>query len=183
MSEKIQVPIYGDDIAKLDVVRAEMARRKVPFRKGGNEYTASHVVSWLIQEFPELLRQRGGREATGTGDAVLEKINAAVTAQIELNRATTATVTVGRGKNQVTVRYQQRAITPRWIREKCSVNADAVADYLAKHGADVAAHNEWLVANCGYETDTENYNRRTSKAEIKATGGGGAADDGDEDGE
>jgi hypothetical protein len=161
----------------LNKIRELMKLERVsPDHRDG--YSVKLAVTWAIENLPRYANLRGGRPATGTGDDVLSRCNDAVNAQIELNRNTQKTVQVGRGKNSITVRYEQRAITERWLRDKAGVNAQAVEDFMLANGDMINQHNEWLVKNCGYPVDAdikqaiENFNRRTSKAELRASGKG-----------
>lgn len=152
----------------LHAVKDEMARRGIEPDGRKGEITHGAAVRWLLENFNDLLETRGGRPATGTGDEVLQRIHDAVTAQIKLNETTDKTVTVGRGKNAVTVKYEQRAITDRWVRDTANANADAVTEYMKEHGEEIAKHNQWLVDSCGYPAEIENFNRRTGKAQARA---------------
>ena len=155
---------------KYNDISAYMAAKGVK-TANGSAYSPAEIFIYAFENFSA---SRGGRTATGTGDEVLGRIHDAVQAQMKLNKATDKLVTVGRGRNEVKIKYEQRSITERFMRESANANAVAVDDYLKVHGDAVIKHNEWLVKNCGYPVDADtqsaidNFNRRTSKANIKA---------------
>lgn len=128
------------------------------------------AFKWLLENYAEITSARGGRPKTGPGDELMARIHETVTEQMRLNETTDKTVTVGRGKNSVVVRYEQRAITDRWIRDAANANAETVALYMAQHAEEIERHNAWLIESCGYPTEIENFNRRTGKASVKAEG-------------
>ena len=134
-------------------------------RKQG--YTVNEMVHWAVENFFDYGGVKGGRPATGTGSDVLARVHDVVTAQMQLNKTTDKTVTVGKGKNSVTVKYEQRAITDRWIRDSAGVNAEASKAYIESHKDEIDAHNAWLISDCGYPAEVENFNRRTGKASAK----------------
>ena len=138
----------------------------------GKTFSQSDVMKFCLDNFFD--GKNKGREKTGAGADVITRIHDAVENQIKKNKNSEKTIKIGRGRNEVTVKYEQRAITSSWIRAVSNANADAINDYLKGQGDMVDKHNKWLVANCGYPVDSieneaiANFNRRTSKAEKRA---------------
>jgi hypothetical protein len=121
-------------------------------------------------------------EGGGAESVTLSYIDSVVKNQMELNRVTQKTIMVGSGKSETSVKFEQRAITPKWIMDRTlsnsqagiegarSVNLDAATEYLKLH-PDVLQHNQWLCTSNGVEpTDSniQNFNRRTGKAAARS---------------
>jgi len=162
------IKISDELLANIEKIKKAMDARGI--ESHGTAVLTSDVVEFAINNF----FMTTGRKTTGTGDEILSRINEAVKTQMKLNKTTDKKVQVGRGRNAVSVMYEQRSITDRFIRETAKVNAKATNEYMSTHGDDIQEHNEWLVKNCGYPVDSdtefaiENFNRRTSKASKRA---------------
>jgi hypothetical protein len=153
------------------IVELMAARGEKPTQ--GKDYSQADIMRYTINNFFSG-NTGGGRKKTGAGTDVLKRIHDAVQTQIDLNKKTDKTIKIGRGRNEVMVKYEQRTITDRFMRETANANASAVDDYLKGQVDMIEEHNKWLVANCGYPVDSieneaiANFNRRTAKAEKRA---------------
>lgn len=95
-----------------------------------------------------------------------EKIHKVVTNQMNLNASTDKVITVGVGDNARQVRYQQRAITGKWIMENAGATFKACKEYLEQHAQEIADHHK-TVLGLTDPKKIENFNRSTGKASSR----------------
>jgi len=117
----------------------------------------------LIESYKKSSRPGGARDSTK------EKIHNTVQEQIKINLETDKTIEVGSGKNKRTVKYEQRAITQKWIMENAGANAKSIQEYLEEHKQEIDAHHKELGLNS--DEDVRNYNRSTGKAADRVSKG------------
>ena len=113
------------------------------------------------------------------GNVTLNYIADMVNRQMEINKTTKKTHIIGSGKKTITVKYEQRSITDKWIMDTSieernakidnarSVSRKSAQEYLTAKKPEVDEHHKWLCEQIGVEYNTDsvrNFNRRTGKA-------------------
>ncbi len=117
------------------------------------------------------------------GNVTLNYIDDLVKRQMETNRTTEKTHVIGSGKTTVSVKFEQRSITDKWIMDTSieerdngiegarSVSRKAAQEYIALKKSEIDEHHEWLCKQVGLDftpDNVRNFNRRTGKAAAAA---------------
>ena len=144
---------------------------------GNHNTTAFLKLLETARDYEEYKKNKIGRNDT------LNYINALVNKQMEINTSTDKVHIVGSGKNESSVKYEQRSITDKWImdasiaeREAGVNNARAVSRksaqlYIESKKEELDEHHKWLCEQAGLEfsdKSVRNFNRRTGKAAAAA---------------
>jgi hypothetical protein len=124
------------------------------------ENSKSTVLKMLIDAYIEKLNRK-----TGTRQSTLDNINQVVKSQMALNASTEKTITVGNGQNTVEVKYEQRAITAKWIMKNANCNQLSALEYLKQHETEINAHHKKVLKT----DDVDFFNRRVGRAAVKVT--------------
>ena len=142
-------------------------------RNGNHNATALLKLLDIAKDFERYKNSKVG------GNDTLNYINTLVGKQLELNTSTDKVHIVGSGKTESAVKYEQRAITDKWImgasiaeRNAGISNARAVSrksaqQYIESKQLELDAHHQWLCeqANIDFlDKNVRNFNRRTGKA-------------------
>lgn len=124
----------------------------------------SEALKHLIDTCMNMNNEKKGMMRNSTH----EKIHEVVTRQMAINANTDKVISIGT-INPVEVKYEQRAITPKWIQENARATQQACLEYIAKHQAEIDKHHQDVLGLSDPEI-IKNFNRRTGKASVKSTG-------------
>jgi hypothetical protein len=104
-------------------------------------------------------------DKTGMRDATHDKIDIVVKHQMQINATTDKTVTVGLGEKAKQVKYEQRALTPKWIMDNAQAQFDSTAEYLRIHRDEINRHHKEVL---GFDADITEINSLAEKGNIDA---------------
>jgi hypothetical protein len=115
----------------------------------------SAVLKMLIDAYIEKQNRK-----TGIRQETLDNIDKVVKDQMALNATTQKTITVGKGRDAIEVKFEQRAITPKWIMNAAGCNQSSALDYIKLHESEINEHHEKVLNT----DDTDFFNRRAGRA-------------------
>jgi hypothetical protein len=127
-------------------------------RKDG--YSNSDILKMLIDNYMTKQDRK-----TGIRQSTLDKIDPVVKAQMQLNATTDKIIKVGSGQNEVEVKYEQRAITAKWIMGEAKCNQSSALEYIKLHEDEINTHHHDVLGT----DDTDFFNRRVGRAAGKVT--------------
>jgi hypothetical protein len=124
------------------------------------ENSKSTVLKMLIDAYIEKQNRK-----TGTRQSTLDNIDQVVKAQMALNASTDKIITAGNGQNAVKVKYEQRAITAKWIMKNANCGLTNALGYLKQHETEINKHHKEVLKT----DDVDFFNRRVGRATGKVT--------------